>query len=211
MNALELLGDLLGGNKQAGGGGGLLKDIFGSKEPKRRTPTYSRPKSPRANTRESGARSSSDVASEVQKLEDLLGIANGRNANRGQSQQPAASGRDEENERALILIRAMVNAGKADGSIDRDEQQKILERVGDQSKESIAFLRQLFNEPLDLDEFIRSVPHGMEEQVYTMSVLAIDIDQGSEAEYLVDLSEGLRISKESREKIHERLGAPSVY
>ncbi len=111
-------------------------------------------------------------------------------------------------ERALVLVRAMVNAAKSDGQIDQSEQQSILERLGDTSREAIEFLRQEFAKPLDVREFAWSVPIGMEQQVYTLSLIAIDLDTSREASYLLELAHGLRIPDEVREQIHQRLGAP---
>jgi uncharacterized membrane protein YebE (DUF533 family) len=51
----------------------------------------------------------------------------------------------------------------------------------------------------------------MEQQVYTMSLIAIDLDTGEEAKYLMELSESLRLPTAVREQIHQRLGAPSIY
>ena len=72
-------------------------------------------------------------------------------------------------------------------------------------------MREEFSSPLDVRDYARSVPVGMEEQVYTLSLMAIDLDSGSEAKYLMELSECLRLPPETRERIHQRLGAPSMY
>lgn len=182
-----------------------------------------------------------DIAREARELEDLLNVANQRSSRRrtGQSQPPqrqqpsrpdpdfrqgsSVSGhRDTRSDghqcdamsqdgRALVLVRAMVNAAKSDGQISQSEQQSILERVGDTSRETIQFLREEFARPLDVREFAWSVPIGMEQQVYTMSLIAIDLDTNREASYLIDLAHGLRIPANFREQIHQRLGAPSIH
>ena len=51
----------------------------------------------------------------------------------------------------------------------------------------------------------------MEQQVYTMSLIAIDLDTNREARYLTQLADALRIPADVREQIHQRLGAPSMY
>ena len=51
----------------------------------------------------------------------------------------------------------------------------------------------------------------MEEQVYFMSLLAIDLDSNEEARYLDTLAKGLNISNEVCNQIHEKLGAPALY
>jgi uncharacterized membrane protein YebE (DUF533 family) len=105
----------------------------------------------------------------------------------------------------------MLNAAKADGQLDREEQDKIMQRLGGSSREAMAFLRDEFARPLDVHEFARSVPIGMEQQVYTMSLVAIDLDTGREAKYLLELANSMRLSPEIREQIHQRYGAPSIY
>ncbi len=168
-------------------------------------------------------RAPSDIESAARELEDMLNVANDRDTQRRAGRPPAApapsapAGRDQPgasgsaNDSALVLVRAMVNAAKADGQIDQTEQQNILQRLGDSSRQAIQFLRDEFAKPLDVHEFARSVPIGMEQQVYTMSLIAIDLDTGREAKYLLELANSLRIPADVREQIHQRYGAPSIY
>ena len=111
-------------------------------------------------------------------------------------------------EEAIILIRAMANAAKADGEVDSAEIDEIINRAGDLDDEAEAFVRAELAAPLDLDAFIESVPGGMEAQVYTMSLLPIEVDTAAEANYLADLRIGLGMSDEQVAEIHEALGVP---
>lgn len=226
MDAMDILGDLLGHkSKKSGRGTDILKDIFG-----------------RGSKRTSGRSSNSeskrpiDINRDAEALEELLNVANGRSSSRHadasgtQSRQPmsfpqpsapqkqstgfeSASQRNSkaDNEHAIVLIKAMVNASKADGKIDADEQKKILEQLGGRSREQIDFVRKLLAEPLDIDAFARSVPFGMEQQVYSISLIAIDLDENREADYLRELAQYLRIAPEVRQQIHRRLGAPQIF
>lgn len=124
----------------------------------------------------------------------------------GDNDKAEAAAANLGDEDAEILIRAMCNAAKADGTVDDDEVQNIVQRLGDLSRDEEAFLRHELSSPLDLDGFIPTVPSGMENEVYTMSVLAIDVDTGAEADYLAQLAAGLNISDDTRGKIHEALG-----
>lgn len=112
---------------------------------------------------------------------------------------------------AEILIRAMINAAKSDGNIDRDEQEKVIARLGDITQAEADFVRSEFNAPLDVDAFINSVPRGMEEQVYAVSLTAIDLDTNKEARYLQELAKGFRIQADTANQIHEQLGAPKIF
>lgn len=115
------------------------------------------------------------------------------------------------NEQAEVLVRAMVSAAKSDGQISAPEQKQIIEQLGNVTQEEIEFLRQEFARELDVREFAWSVPIGMEEQVYQLSLIAIDLDEMKEAQYLADLAHGLRLPPERCNAIHRRLGAPVIF
>ena len=116
---------------------------------------------------------------------------------------------DEDN--AAIMLRAMISAAKADGELDAEEQRKITEHLGDVSPEEAEFVRNELQAPLDLDGLVASVPSGLEQQVYLMSLMAIDLDSQEEAVYLDSLRNGLNISEQASNHIHEQLGAPQLY
>lgn len=119
---------------------------------------------------------------------------------------------DEQEKQAEIMLRAMINAAKADGEIDAEEQRKITEHLGDDiSAEELELVRSIMREPQDVQGLINSVPDGMGEQVYLMSLLAIDLDSKPEALYLDQLAKGLNISNQQCNMIHEKCGAPVLY
>lgn len=121
------------------------------------------------------------------------------------------SANDDEEAKAELLLKAMLNAAKSDGVIDDEEKRKITEHLGDVSPEEAEFVRRELESPLDVDGLINSVPRGMEQQVYFMSLLAIDLDSNQEAQYLDSLANGLNISQDVCNQIHEQLGAPALY
>lgn len=123
----------------------------------------------------------------------------------------AGMSESQANDQAIVLIRAMINAAKSDGRVDATEQQRIVERLGDAGQEEIDFLRQEMAAPLDVDNFIRSVPRGMEQDVYQMSLLAIELDQQAEAQYLGQLASGMGLDGESCNRIHREMGAPEIF
>lgn len=117
----------------------------------------------------------------------------------------------DQEKQAEIMLRAIVSAAKADGDIDAEEQKKISEHLDDVSPEELELLRSIMQEPNDINALINSVPAGMEQQVYFMSLLAIDLDSQAEAQYLDKLAKGLNISPEVVNQIHEKAGAPALY
>ena len=120
---------------------------------------------------------------------------------------PPAGLREDE---ATLLIRAMINAAKADGRLDRDEERKILSHLGQPSCEVVAFIQSEFQKPLDVKEFTWSVPFGLEQKVYAISLAVIDLDQREESAYLKDLAHGLRLAPDLCAEIHEHFGAPVI-
>ena len=114
-------------------------------------------------------------------------------------------------DQATLIIRAMINAAKSDGSIDEAEQEKVVGKLGDVSQAEADFVRNEFRQPLDVDAFVRSIPRGMEQQIYAVSLMAIDLDTNKEAKYLAALGKGLNIQPQLANQIHEQLGAPVLY
>lgn len=117
----------------------------------------------------------------------------------------------EEEQQAEIMLRAMISACKADGQIDAEEQRKLTEHLGDVSAEEEQLVREELQSPLDVQGLINRVPQGMEQQVYLMSLLAIDLDHQAEAQYLDQLARGMNISQQQVNAIHEQLGVPALY
>jgi uncharacterized membrane protein YebE (DUF533 family) len=121
------------------------------------------------------------------------------------------TGADSQNDQALVLVRAMINAAKCDGEISQEEQNKILSQFQDVSQDVIQYLRQEFAKQLDVRDFAWSVPIGMEQQVYMISLTSIDLDRQTEAGYLRELAHGLRLSPTACNQIHQRLGIQSIF
>lgn len=230
MDAMDILGGLLGGGSKSGGGlgGKILKDLMGGGR-------RSSPPPSRGSTQ--GRSRRTNIESEAKQLEDLLGVAKDRYTRRSAPQtrsqpapppaEPPRSGRGgfsfddrapvgrreqpEPNEEAVILIRAMINSAKADGRVTPDEQQEIMNRISNPSREAMEFLKQEFSRPVDVREFAWSVPIGMEQKVYTLSIAAIDFDSTREAKYLKELAHGLRMEPELCNEIHQQYGLPALY
>ena len=127
-----------------------------------------------------------------------------------QGKQSLVATPDQE-QQAEIMLRAMISAAKADGDIDAEEQKKISEHLDDVTPDELALVRSIMQEPSDIDALVKSVPSSMEQQVYFMSLLCIDLDSQAEAQYLDKLAKGLNISHEACNQIHEKAGAPALY
>lgn len=186
-----LLGGLLGGGQQqsSGGAGDLLGSLLGG-----------------GSGGGSGAdRLSGLVASAGQNAGggELLGMLLGK----GQAAEPPKEAQEE----AETLIQAMCNAAKSDGQIDQAERDAILGRLGELDEQEVEYLREHLSSPLDVEGFIRNVPADMAEQVYAFSLMAIKLDSQKEAEYFGKLANGLKISGDTANEIHARLGQPEIF
>ena len=114
----------------------------------------------------------------------MLGGGGGKEAAQA-PQAPRPAEIQEANDQAVLMIRAMVNAAKSDGRIDETEQENIISKLGDDvSQAEIDFLKREFAAPVDVAGFARSVPQGLEQQIYALSLTSIELDTQKEAEYL---------------------------
>ena len=151
-----------------------------------------------------GSLAGSQQSSQEDSTKDFGSLFN--DAIQGKEPEPTA----EQNQQAEILLLAMVSAAKADGEIDASEQKKILDQLDDDSEDA-EMVREAVQAPLDLQGLIDRVPSGMEQQVYLISLLAINLDSKEEAAYLDKLAKGLNISNAVSNQIHDKLGAPKLY
>ena len=186
------LGGLLGGQSQQGGAGGLggLLDSLGGG----------------AGAAAGGAAAGAATGGG---LGGSLGSMLNAQLNGEQVEAPAPDAAQEDE--AKLLIRAMINSAKCDGDFDASEQEKILKQVGEMSQEDADFINDEINKPLDVAGFIASVPPAMAQQVYLMSILAIDLDSKEEAQYLDQLVKGFGLTEQQSNDIHAKLGVPTLY
>jgi len=110
---------------------------------------------------------------------------------------------------AILVVRAMVSAAKADGAIDGSEMQRIMGQVEQEGADPEArnFLLSEMQKPLDLGGLVRDVPsREVGAKVYAASVLAIEVDTAAEREYLRRLAQGLGLDGTAVQRIHQALG-----
>ncbi|WP_050527420.1 DUF533 domain-containing protein [Pseudorhodobacter aquimaris] len=125
-------------------------------------------------------------------------------------QNNATPSRDQELAAALLL-RAMVQATMADGTLDDAERERLMEHLEDASQAERAYVTSLFEQEPDVGALAADVPHGMEEQVYLVSLMAIDLDSQAEAQYLHGLAQALGLAQPVVNDIHKQAGVPPLY
>jgi len=221
----DLLGSVLGGNNQSSGAGGL-GDILGSLVG---GSTGGNTKSGRTATNASELEDLLGIGKDnntgLGGAGGLGGLLSGALAKHAQQNNPNVPNHTHDNcdhlplgtnpkdaaDHATLIIRAMINAAKSDGSFDKAEQEKVLSKLGDVTQEEINFVQKEFDAPLDAQGFARSVPRGMEQQIYAVSLMAIDLDQNAEAHYLAELSKNLNISHQAVNQLHDKFSVPKIF
>jgi len=179
----DLLGSLTGGAGNSGGLGGMLGGLLGGA-------ANSPPKQVDGNNGSFG---------------DML-----NNSFQRGGEPEVQPSRDQE-ALAALMLRAMIQATKADGELDEKERDKLLSNLGDVSKDEMAFVSYEMKQPVDIDGLATQVPKGLEQQVYTMSVMAIDLDSQAEAQYLHKFRTALNMDQRQVNMIHDQLGVQKLY
>ncbi len=110
----------------------------------------------------------------------------------------------------LLILKAMINAAKADGHIDEQEMNKIVGKakedgLGDDEQQ---FIMEEINKPMDTEGLITAAASDSQigAQLYTASLLAIEVDTDEERNYLKELAAGLGLSDNVVNYLHTTVG-----
>jgi uncharacterized membrane protein YebE (DUF533 family) len=128
-----------------------------------------------------------------------------------QTPEPAIAPSQDQEAAAALMLTAMIQAAKSDGTFDDAEKEKLLGQLGDVDAEEAAFVQAQMQAPIDVDGLVANTPEGMGQQVYAMSVMAIDLDSGDEAQYLHKLASAYGLQPQQVNEIHTQLGVASLY
>lgn len=124
--------------------------------------------------------------------------------------EPAAEPTPDQEAMAEVMLSAMIQAAKSDGRIDPSEQGRLTQHLGDATQAEMDFVRGELARPVDIGALCARVPKGMEDQVYAVSLVAIDLDSQIEARYLAELAAGLGLDGARVNAIHRQVGAPPL-
>lgn len=110
----------------------------------------------------------------------------------------------------LVLMRAMIAAANADGHIDVKERARIHDRLAQAGldAEERGLLERELDAPLGIEALARaaSTP-ALAGQVYTASLLAIEVDTPAERDYLARLGKALGLDADTIASIHRQVSA----
>jgi uncharacterized membrane protein YebE (DUF533 family) len=110
---------------------------------------------------------------------------------------------------ATLTIRAMINAAKADGRIDPQEAQRLVGKMEEDgvSEEERRFVLTEMQKPMETDAIVRAVPNQQAAaQIYTASLMAIQVDTDAERQYLQQLASKLGLSRHAVAYLHQAVG-----
>lgn len=126
--------------------------------------------------------------------------------------EPLAPATDEAaTEMALLTIRAMISAAKADGEIDAAERARIAGKLATNggTAEEQAFLAAEMERPLDIEALASAAATPeVAVQVYSASLMAIEADTPAETSYLARLAAALKLDAATVASVHSTLGVP---
>lgn len=178
------LQDMLGGLASAGGAGGLMGALSGAL----------------------GGTTSQATTQNTSSFGQVLNSAFDANP------EPAIEPTQDQEVAAGLMLRAMIQAAKSDGQFDEAEREKLIGQLGDEvDSQEAKFVQSEMQAPVDVEGLVSQVPRGMEQQVYAMSVLAINLDSQAEAKYLHQLAQGMGLNSDVVNDVHAQLGVPSLY
>lgn len=198
----NLVGSLLGGGSSGGGGGGALGNLVGS--------LLGGGGSQAAGGGLAGGLIGSLAKAAMSQMAG--GSSGGGQPGSGFDLSKFTTGQVEsqrdENDRATVMIRAMLSAAKADGQIDAGEQQRILGKLDNAGadQEMRQFVQSELQKPVDIDALAAEVdsPH-MATEVYTASLFAIDVDTQGEQAYMNQLAAKLGLPATLVKQLHDSL------
>jgi uncharacterized membrane protein YebE (DUF533 family) len=109
---------------------------------------------------------------------------------------------------AVLLIRAMIAAANADGVIDEEERNRILKKLEtvDLSDQEHSFIVKELLSPAGLEDIVAQVKSPkMAKMVYTVSLLAIEVDTDAERTYMKTLAQQLSLNESDLNDIYQKL------
>ena len=112
---------------------------------------------------------------------------------------------------AEIIITAMIDAAKADGQVDTVELNKIMNSLKNtgMGQEGMNYVIQKLQGPMETAKILAAVKNrpDLAAQVYSASLMAIDVDTDAEKKYLAGLARAMGLNAEVVSNIEQLTGA----
>lgn len=111
---------------------------------------------------------------------------------------------------SAIVLKAMINAAKADGQIDQSEIQRIVGKLKETGMvaEAQQYVMAEMQKPIDTPALAAAAKGrpALAAQIYAASLLAIEVDTPAEKKYLDQLEAGLGLQPEVAQRIRDMVG-----
>jgi uncharacterized membrane protein YebE (DUF533 family) len=108
------------------------------------------------------------------------------------------------------VLKAMINAAKADGQMDQGEMQRIVGKLQEtgMGQEAQQYVLAEMKKPLDTPALMAAAKGrpALAAQIYAASLLAIEVDTPAEKKYLDQLAAGLGLNPEVAQRIKDMVG-----
>lgn len=109
-----------------------------------------------------------------------------------------------------LVLRAMINATKADGKVDQNEINRIMGKFNEigVDEEGKKYLMTELQKPMETENLIAEAKGQTElaAQMYAASLMAIEVDTQKEKDYLEQLAAGLGVESQVAGRIQQMVG-----
>jgi uncharacterized membrane protein YebE (DUF533 family) len=113
-------------------------------------------------------------------------------------------------QKAELILKAMLNAAKSDGQIDTQEMQRILGKLQElgADAETQQYLSNEMGKPMETELLIASAKNNPQlgAEIYAASLLAIEVDTLAEKAYIDDLAAKMGLAPEAASQIQGFVG-----
>ncbi len=109
---------------------------------------------------------------------------------------------------AQRILRTMIAAAAADGSIDQNEAAAIRGQLGEEDEEERAFIENELSSPATPEQLAAGVSGPQEAaQVYTAALLTVTMDSPEESRFLKQLALALKLDAQTIASLHQTVTA----
>jgi uncharacterized membrane protein YebE (DUF533 family) len=118
--------------------------------------------------------------------------------------------RRELEDRSELVLKAMINAAKADGKIDEGEARRIVGKLQEAGADADGqrYVLELMRRPVETDTLIAAAEGhpNLAAELYAASLMAIEVDTQAEQAYLEKLASGLGLTAQVTRRIEQMVG-----
>ena len=146
-------------------------------------------------------------------LKNSMSASSGATASQAQNYDYVPTTPQQQMSDAEIILTAMIDAAKADGQVDADELNKIMSNLKSSGvgQEGVNYVIKKLQSPMETAKIIAAVKGRPElaAQVYSASLMAIEVDTEAEKKYLEKLAKAMGLNPAVIRNIEQITGSTS--